>query len=140
MSPQSGPAEQALRAAVESSCAIQVSREAAAAFLSNELDHWLDPSVPPDELDGLVLARLVTHEVRWVGKHFLEADRLERLAAIKERYDGGDPYLEAFLACILDKHEGRFWNRTYLSLPVLEVILAEHDLLPSGVAALLAAD
>ncbi|KAA1426723.1 hypothetical protein [Nocardioides antri] len=140
MSAHVAPAEQALRAAVESSCAIQVSREAAAAFLSNELDHWLDPSVPPDELDGLVLARLVTHEVRWVGKHFLEADRLERLAAIKKRYDGADPYLDAFLGCILDKHEGRFWNRTYLSLPVLEVILAEHDLLPSGVAALLAAD
>ena len=76
---QAGSAEQALRAAVESSCAIRVSQDAAAAFLSNELDHWLDPSVPPDELDGLVLARLVTHEVRWVGKHFLQLDRLERL-------------------------------------------------------------
>ena len=64
MSAQSGPAEQALRAAVESSCAIQVSRDAAGAFLSNELDHWLDPSVPADELDGLVLARLVTHKMR----------------------------------------------------------------------------
>ena len=73
MSAQAGPAEQALRAAVESSCAIQVAREVAAAALSSELDHWLDPSVPPDELDGLVLARLVTHEVRWVGKHFLRA-------------------------------------------------------------------
>ena len=140
MSTQAGPAEQALRAAVESSCAIRVSQDAAAAFLSNELDHWLDPSVPPDELDGLVLARLVTHEVRWVGKHFLQRDRLERLAAIRDRYAGHDPYLDAFLDCILDKHEGRYWNRTYLSLPVLEVLLAEHDLLPSGVAALLAAD
>ena len=140
MSTQAGPAERALRAAVESSCAIRVSQDAAAAFLSNELDHWLDPSVPPDELDGLVLARLVTHEVRWVGKHFLPLDRLERLAAIRDRYAGHDPYLDAFLDCILDKHEGRYWNRTYLSLPVLEVLLAEHDLPPSGVAALLAAD
>ncbi|RHW25616.1 hypothetical protein D0Z08_19130 [Nocardioides immobilis] len=140
MSAQTGPADEALRAAVESSCAIQVSRDAAARFLSSELDHWLDPSVPPDELDSLVLARLVTHEIRWVGKHFLSADRCERLAAIRDRYDGRDPYLDAFLDCILDKHEGRFWNRTYLSLPVLEVILDEHDLLPSGVAALLAAD
>jgi len=140
MSAPAGSAEQALRAAVESSCAIQVSREAAAAFLSSELEHWLDPSVPPDELDGLVLARLVNHEIRWVGKHFLAVDRLQRLAAIRDRYGGRDPYLDAFLDCILDKYDGRFWNRTYLSLPVLEVVLAEHDLLPSGVAALLAAD
>jgi len=137
---RAGPAEHALRAAVESSCAIRVSREAAAAFLSSELDHWLDPSVPFDELHSLVLARLVTHEVRWVGQHNLSTDRLERLAAIRARYGGSDPYLDAFLDCILDKHDGRFWNRTYLSLPVLEVVLAEHDLLPSGVAALLAAD
>ena len=140
MSAEVAPAEQALRAAVESSCAIQVSRETAGAFLSNELDHWLDPSVPADELDGLVLARLVTHEVRWVGKHFLRADRLERLAAIRDRYAGSDAHLDAFLACILDKHDGHFWNRTYLSLPVLETFMADNDLLPSGVAALLAAD
>ncbi len=140
MSAQTGSAEQALRAAVESSCAIQVSQEAAAAFLSSELDHWLDPTVPPDELDGLVLARLITHEVRWVGQHFLQPDRLERLAAIRDRCAGRDPYLDAFLDCILDKHDGRFWNRTYLALPVLEVVMAEHDLVPSGVAALLAAD
>jgi tryptophan 2,3-dioxygenase len=140
MSAQTGPTEQALRLAVESSCAIRVSREAAAAFLSSELNHWLDPSVPSDELDGLVLARLVTHEVRWVGQHFLQADRLERLAAIRARHAGQDPYLDAFLDCILSKHDGSFWNRTYLSLPLLEVLLAEHDLLPSGVAALLAAD
>jgi tryptophan 2,3-dioxygenase len=140
MSVGAGPAELALRAAVESSCAVRVSREAAAAFLSGELDHWLDPSVPPDELDSLVLARLVTHEIRWVGKHLLQADRLERLAAIRQRYAGLDPHLDAFLACILDKHDGHFWNRTYLSLPLLEVIIDEHDLLPSSVAALLAAD
>lgn len=140
MSAEAGPAEQALRAAVESSCAIQVSREAAAAFLSNELEHWLDPSVPPDELESLVLARLITHEVRWVGKHFLQPDRLERLAAIRDRHGGRDPYLDAFLQCILDKYDGRFWNRTYLSLPVLEALQAEHDLLPYALAALLAAD
>lgn len=133
-------AEQALRAAVESSCSIRVSRDAAAAFLSSELDHWLDPSVPYDELDGLVLARLVTHEVRWVGKHFLARDRLERLAVVRDRYAGRDPYLDAFLDCILDKHEGRYWNRTYLSLPVLEVLLAEGGLPPTILAALLAAD
>lgn len=140
MSAPAGQAEQALRAAVDGSCAFSPPQEAAASALSLELDRWLDPSVPPGDRDGLQLARLVTHEVRWVGKHFLQAERLERLAAIRDRYGGRDPYLDAFLDCLLDKHDGCFWNRTYLSLPVLEVLLAEHDLLPSGVAALLAAD
>lgn len=35
--------------------------------LAHELDRWLDPSVPPGDLDGLALARLVTEEVRRVG-------------------------------------------------------------------------
>jgi tryptophan 2,3-dioxygenase len=140
MGAQTGPAEQALLAAVEGRCAIEVAQDVAAAALTRELDRWLDPSVPPGDLDGLVLARLVTHEVRWVGKHLLQTGRLERLAAIRDRHGGRDPYLDAFLVCILDKHEGRFWNRTYLFLPVLEVLLDEHDPLPSGVAALLAAD
>jgi len=140
MSVQTGPAEQALLAAVDGRCAIEVAQELAAAALTLELDLWLDPSTPPGDLDGLNLARLVTHEVRWVGKHFLEPGRLERLAEVRDRYAGRDRYLDAFLDCALDKHEGRYWNRTYLFLPVLEELLDEHDLLPSGLAALLAAD
>ena len=81
-----------------------------------------------------------THEVRWVGKHFLQADRLARLAEVRDKYAGRDRYLDAFLECALDKHEGRYWNRTYLSLPVLEVLLDEHDLMPASLAALLSAD
>ena len=140
MSVQTGPAEQALLAAVEGRCAIEVAQELAAAALNLELDRWLDPSTPPDDLDGLTLARLVTHEVRWVGKHFLQPDRLERLAEVRDTHAGRDRYLDAFLDCALDKHEGRYWNRTYLFLPVLEALLDDHDLLPSGLAALLAAD
>ncbi len=140
MSVRTETAEDALRAAVEGSCAIQLARDVAATALDRELDRWLDPAVPAADKDGLVLARLVTHEVRWVGKHFLTLDQRERLAAIRDGNGGRDPYLDAFLECILDKHEGRFWNRTYLSLPLLEVILAEHDLIPSGLAALLAGD
>ena len=59
MSVQAGPAEQALLAAVDGRCAIEVAQELAAAALSLELDRWLDPSVPPGDLDGLTLARLV---------------------------------------------------------------------------------
>ncbi len=140
MSVQTGPAEQALLAAVDGRCAIEVAQELAGAALTIELDRWLDPSGSPADLDGLTLARLVTHEVRWCGKHFIESERLERLAEVRTAYAGRDRYLDAFLDCALDKHEGRYWNRTYLFLPVLEVVLDEHDLLPSGLAALLAAD
>ena len=140
MSVQTGPAEQALLAAVDGRCAIEVAQDLAAAALTLELDRWLDPSVPEGEQDGLTLARLVTHEVRWLGKHFLPTDRLERLAEVRDRYAGRDRYLDAFLDCALDKHEGRYWNRTYLSLPVLEVLVDEHDLMPATVAAMLAAD
>ncbi len=121
--------EHARKAAVEGSCA-----------LNGELDRWLDPAVPPNELDALLLARLVTREVRRVGKHFLAADLLERLAAVRQRHAAHDPYLDAFLDCILDKHDGRFWNRTYLFLPVIEIVMADHELPASDVAALLAAD
>lgn len=121
--------EHALNPAVEGSWA-----------LNSELDRWLDPAVPPKELDALLLARLVTREVRRVGKHFLAADRLERLAAVRQRHAGHDAYLDGFLDCILDKHDGRFWNRTYLFLPVIEVVMADHELPASDMAALLAAD
>ena len=140
MSAQIATAEQALLAAVDGRCAIEVAKEVAAEALTHELDRWLDPSVPPGDLDGLVLARLVTHEVRWVGKHFLQPGRLQRLAVVRDRHGGRDPYLDAYLDCILDKHEGRYWNRTYLFIPLLEVLLDEHDLIPSSLAALLAAD
>ncbi|HWJ82171.1 MAG TPA: hypothetical protein VNS55_08035 [Nocardioides sp.] len=140
MDAASATAERALRAAVESSCSVRFAREVGTAVLASEIEHWLDPTVPPDELDPLVLARLVAHEVRWVGKHFLPGETLERLAVVRERHHGRDAHLDAFLDCLLDKRDGCFWNRTYLFLPVLEVLLAEHDLLPSGVAALLAAD
>ena len=140
MSVETSAAEQALLPAIDGSCAVQLARDVAEAALTTEIARWLDPSVPPGDLRGLDLARLVTHEVRGVGQHFLTVDRLDRLATVRDRHRGRDPYLDAFLECILDKHEGRFWNRTYLSLPLLEVILDEHPLLPAGIAALLAAD
>lgn len=89
---------------------------------------------------ALALARRVTEEVRRVGKHFLPADLVGRLAETRDWHVVQDPYLDAFLSCTLDKHDGRFWNRTYLFLPLLEVIMAEHDLEPAYVAQLLAAD
>lgn len=122
-------------------CATELSRANAAETLRAELDRWLGGNLPAD-LDGLDLARLVTREVRWVGTHHLDAGLLADLAAVRHRYAGRDAMLDAFLDCVLAKHDGRYWNRTYLCLPVLEHLLAGPDapLDPIGLAALLAAD
>ena len=110
-------------------------------MLTAELQRWLAPG-PPDDLAGLALARLVTREVRWVGTHHLDPALLADLAAVRDRYAGREPILDDFLDCVLAKYDGRYWNRTYLCLPVLERLIDGPDaaLDPVGLAALLAAD
>ena len=122
-------------------CATELSRENAAEMLAAELRRWLAPD-PPTDLRGVDLARLVTREVRWVGTHHLDPALLADLAAVRERYAGREPILDDFLDCVLAKRDGRYWNRTYLCLPVLERLIEGPDapLDPVGLAALLAAD
>jgi tryptophan 2,3-dioxygenase len=122
-------------------CATEPGRADAAEMLAAELQRWLSAD-PAADLDGPALARLVTREVRWVGTHFLEPALLADLAAVRDRYAGRDPMLDAFLTCVLAKHDGRYWNRTYLCLPVLERLVEGPDapLHPIQLAALLAAD
>ncbi len=75
-------------------------------------------------MSGIRLARALTHEVRRAGKHFLPQPLLLQLVEIRRRHTSGRrPFLRAFLDCLLDKHEGRYWNRTYLALPLLELLL-----------------
>jgi tryptophan 2,3-dioxygenase len=135
-------AEASLPAAgIGARCATELSRANAAGMLAEELRRWLAPGPPPG-LRGLDLARLVTREVRWVGTHHLDAALLADLAAVRDRHAGRDPVLDDFLNCVLAKHDGRYWNRTYLCLPVLERLVEGPDapLDPVGLAALLAAD
>ncbi|WP_030721737.1 tryptophan 2,3-dioxygenase family protein [Streptomyces sp. NRRL S-237] len=83
------------------------------------------------DLDAMHLARTVTREVRRTGKHFLPQTLLLRLAEIRSGQAlDRRPHLGAFLDCVLDKHEGRYGNRTYLSLPLLELLLDETDDVP----------
>ncbi|WP_060178681.1 MULTISPECIES: tryptophan 2,3-dioxygenase family protein [unclassified Streptomyces] len=93
---------------------------------------WVAADRIPVESDGLALARSVNDHVRRTGKHFLPQRMLLRLSEIRRRDAADLPFLHAFLDCLLDKHEGRFWNRTYLSLPILELLLDERN---SGVSA-----
>jgi tryptophan 2,3-dioxygenase len=128
-------------AGVGARCATELGRADAAEKLRAELRRWLAPD-PAEELKGLELARLVTREVRWVGTHSLDPALLAQLAAVRSRYAGREPMLDDFLDCVLAKHDGRYWNRTYLCLPVLERLVEGPDapLDPVGLAALLAAD
>jgi tryptophan 2,3-dioxygenase len=122
-------------------CATELGRADAVERLAAELVRWLAPE-PPAHLDGLELARLVTRQVRWVGTHALDPALLADLAAVRARHRGREPILDDFLDCVLAKHDGRYWNRTYLCLPVLERLAMGPDapLDPVGLAALLAAD
>ncbi|MFJ3965544.1 tryptophan 2,3-dioxygenase family protein [Streptomyces sp. NPDC090036] len=108
-----------------------------------EADRWAAAGHVNGEPDGLHLARTVTEEVRRTGKHFLPRSLLLRLGDIRNRPDADrPPFLQAFLDCVLDKHEGRYWNRTYLSLPLLELLLdtAEDAPDPNRMATLLISD
>ncbi|MFJ7589264.1 tryptophan 2,3-dioxygenase family protein [Streptomyces sp. NPDC097617] len=111
-----------------------------------EVDRWAASGCMDGALDGIHLARTVTEEVRRTGKHFLPQPLLQRLGDIHNRHAvDRRPYLEAFLDCMLDKHEDRYWNRTYLSLPLLELLLdgagdAQEAPDPNRMATLLIAD
>ncbi|MEU9253711.1 tryptophan 2,3-dioxygenase family protein [Streptomyces sp. NPDC048270] len=68
----------------------------------------------------------MTEHVRLTGRHFLPDRVLLQLRDIRQRHAADRPLLHAFLDCVLDKHEGRFHNRTYLALPVLELLMDER--------------
>ncbi|WP_157879678.1 tryptophan 2,3-dioxygenase family protein [Streptomyces yangpuensis] len=103
---------------------------------------WVAADRVPVESDGLALARSVNDHVRRTGKHFLPEHMLIRLRKIRDRNAADLPFLDTFLDCVLDKHENRFWNRTYLSLPVLELLLDGRNSVRSAerMATLLMAD
>ena len=128
--------------ATSASCAVELPRSEADAQLHAELQRWLEPNAETATLDSLLLGRLITHHIRWVGVHHLD-DALEaQLDAVRRRHRGGDAFLDAFLDCVLAKLDGCYWNRTYLLFPVLEQLVDEPDdlLRPQSLAALLAAD
>ena len=91
--------------------------------------------------DALGLARVVTRQVREGGKHVLPASLREALVRLRER-GGRDRFVAAFLDCLLDKHDDRFHNRTYLAIALLELILddSRSGLDPERLSTLLMAD
>lgn len=79
-------------------------------------------AVPDLPADALGLARVVSRQVRESGKHVLPPSLLHAMVLLRGR---PDRFVVAFLDCLLDKHDGRFHNRTYLALGLLELILAD---------------
>ncbi len=94
------------------------------------------------ELEEISLARSITEQVRRTGKHFLSEQMLVQLWDIRSRHAANRPLLEAFLDCMLDKYEGRYWNRSYLALPLLELLLDDRHaaLTPDQLSTLLISD
>ncbi len=95
-----------------------------------------------DHFDGISMARVVTEHVRQTGKHFLSERMLTELSSIRIRHGRHCSFLDAFLECLLDKHEGRYWNRTYLALPLLELLMDDQhsELSPDRLSTLLVSD
>ena len=96
-------------------------------------------AVPDFPADALGLARAVSRQVRESGKHVLPPSLLHAMVLLRGR---PDRFVVAFLDCLLDKHDGRFHNRTYLALGLLELILADPRGVPDRerLSALLMAD
>ncbi|SEP08604.1 hypothetical protein [Trujillonella endophytica] len=118
-------------------CSTALTRDDVGAMVRNAVREW---STAPG--NALTLARVVTREVRWIGSASLDADLLADLAAVRADHRGRDPRLDAFLDSVLARYDGRYWNRTYLCLPLLEQLVEgpRAPLTHAGLVALLAAD
>jgi tryptophan 2,3-dioxygenase len=92
--------------------------------------------------DGISMAHVITEHVRQIGKHFLSERMLTELSNIRTRHALHCSFLDAFLDCLLDKHEGRYGNRTYLALPLLELLLDDQHsaVSPDRLSTLLVSD
>ena len=111
----------------------------AGAALAREIDAWRSAG-PTTATDGLALARLITWELRRIGRHALPPPLLDALAEIAERSRGRDPFLDDYLDAVLARHEDRFQNSAYLALPLLGRILDDPASDPERLSALLLAD
>ena len=102
------------------------------------IDRWSAGDAP----DSVTLAKLISGHIRAIGKHFLSVPILTRLTEIRRKHGARDQFLDAYLDGILDKFEGRYYNRTYLALPLLERICDDplSGLDPEHMSALLMAD
>src|SRR2546423_11709602 len=86
------------------------------ADLAREVERWQHAPPGAADLDGLRLARLVTHEMRSSGQHLLADSLLDPLETIQRRHRGHDRHLDAYLDSVLARRHDRFRTQTYLRL------------------------
>lgn len=68
-----------------------------------------------------------TTYVQYVGKHFMSAEVISRLADIRADLESSSTLAGTYLDCVLDKTDNRYRYETYLALPVLRPLLSGHQ-------------
>jgi tryptophan 2,3-dioxygenase len=109
---------------------------------STQLLAELAPRRLGDARDPLFPYLATTAYIRTVGKHFMSAEVISRLAEIRTGLGSRRALTGAYLDCVLDKHDNRYRYETYLSLPVLRPLITSHQthLPATRLAAFLVAD
>ena len=109
---------------------------------STQLLAELAPPRLGDARDPLFPYQATTTYVQIVGKHFMSAEVISRLAAIRSGLVSRHSLTGAYLDCVLDKNDNCYHYETYLALPLLRPLMSGHRKHPQGerLAAFLVAD
>ncbi len=86
--------------------------------------------------------RATTAYVQTVGKHFMSAEVISKLAEIRTGLESRDSLAGSYIDCVLDKNDNRYRYETYLALPLLKPLISSHSKSLPGpqLAAFLVAD
>lgn len=93
---------------------------------STQLLAELAPRRLGDACDPLFPFRATTTHVQFVGKHFMSAEVISRLAEIRTGLGSRHALTGAYLDCVLDKHDNCYRYESYLALPVLKPLISNH--------------
>jgi tryptophan 2,3-dioxygenase len=109
---------------------------------SSQLLSKLTPHRLGDARDPIFPFLAMTSHVQIVGKHFMAAEVISRLAEIRAGLGSRHALIGTYLDCVLDKHDDCYRYETYLALPVLRPLITSHQTrLPAPrLAAFLVAD
>jgi len=109
---------------------------------STQLLAELEPDRLGNAGDPIFPYLATTAYVQTVGRHFMSAEVISRLAGIRNKLDASYDLTVAYLECVLDKYDECYRYETYLALPVLKPLISRHQIqLPAAqLAALFVAD
>ena len=93
---------------------------------STQLLDGLAPHRLGDARDPLFPYLATTTYVQIVGKHFMSAEVISRLAEIRTGLGSRPALTGAYLDCVLDKNDNCYRYETYLALPVLKPLISSH--------------